>query len=140
PFRIRWPKAAASELTKQAEHSSLAGRTQYVLPPGCVQLIPGSSRGTFTIAMTIPIALLVSFWMYKLRPGKITEASAIGAVLVLFVTVAGSWIPGSALEPYFSLSKEQTIFALCGYGFLASVLPVWLLLCPRDYISSFLKI
>ena len=90
--------------------------------------------------MTIPIALLVSFWMYKLRPGKITEASAIGAVLVLFATVAGSWIPGSPLEPYFSLSKNQTILALCGYGFLASVLPVWLLLCPRDYISSFLKI
>jgi carbon starvation protein len=105
-----------------------------------VQVVPGSSWGTFTIAATIPIALLVSFWMYKLRPGKITEASAIGAVLVLFATVAGSWIPGSALEPYFSLSKEQTVLALCTYGFLASVLPVWLLLCPRDYISSFLKI
>ena len=92
--------------------------------------------------MTIPIALLVSFWMYWLRPGaRSPRPSAIGVlVLVLFATVAGSWIPGSSLEPYFSLSKNQTILALCTYGFLASVLPVWLLLCPRDYISSFLKI
>jgi carbon starvation protein len=132
PFRIRVPAVEGKELTNSDDG--------IVLPEGCVQLIPGSSWGTFTIAATIPIALLVSLWMYKLRPGKITEASVIGAVLVLFATVAGSWIPGSPLEPYFSLSKTQTILALCGYGFLASVLPVWLLLCPRDYISSFLKI
>jgi carbon starvation protein len=116
------------------------GAASIEFPDGAVQLIPGSSWGTFTIACTIPIALLVSLWMYKIRPGKITEASALGALGVLFATVAGSWIPGSALEPYFSLSKNQTIWALCGYGFIASVLPVWLLLCPRDYISSFLKV
>jgi carbon starvation protein len=106
----------------------------------CVQLIPGSSWGTFTIACTIPIAFFVSFWMYRFRKGRVVEASVIGAVGVLFATVAGGWIQGSPLEPFFSLSKNQTIFALCGYGFLASVLPVWMLLCPRDYISSFLKI
>ena len=104
------------------------------------QLIPGSSWGTFTIACTIPIALFVSFWMYRFRKGRVVEASAIGAVGVLFATVAGGSIPGSPLEPFFSLSKENTIFALCAYGFIASVLPVWMLLCPRDYISSFLKI
>ncbi len=110
------------------------------LREGSVQVIPGSSWGTFTIVCTIPIALFVSLWMYKLRRGKVVEASVIGAVGVIAATIVGNWIPGSPLEPYFSLSKEGSIFALCSYGFIASVLPVWLLLCPRDYISSFLKI
>lgn len=78
--------------------------------------------------------------MYKLRKGRVVEASLIGAVGVLIATVAGNWIPGSALEPYFSLTKNQAVIALCSYGFIASVLPVWMLLCPRDYISSFLKV
>ena len=116
------------------------GESVYIVPTHTVQAIPGSSWGTFTIACTIPIALIVSLWMYKIRPGRVVEASAIGAIGVLAATVAGSLIPGSSLEPYFSLTREQTILALCGYGFIASVLPVWLLLCPRDYISSFLKI
>ena len=104
------------------------------------QIIPGSSWGTFTIAATIPIALFVAFWMYRFRKGHVVEASAIGAVGVLAATVAGGWIQGSPIEWLFSLTKNQTIFALCAYGFIASVLPVWMLLCPRDYISSFLKI
>jgi carbon starvation protein len=112
----------------------------FTVPERVVQLVPGSSWGTFTIACTIPVALFVSLWMYKIRKGRVVEASTIGAVGVLLATVAGSWIPGSPLEPYFALSRGQTIFALCAYGFIASVLPVWLLLCPRDYISSFLKI
>jgi carbon starvation protein len=123
-------------------------RPPRVFPPGSlvtlrensVQVIPGSSWGTFTIACTIPIALFVSLWMYKLRRGKVVEASVIGAVGVIAATFVGNWIPGSPLEPYFSLSKGGSIIALCGYGFVASVLPVWLLLAPRDYISSFLKI
>jgi carbon starvation protein len=110
------------------------------LASGNVQVLPGSSWGTFTIACTIPIALFVSFWMYKFRKGRVVEASAIGAVGVLFATVAGGWIQGTPLDAIFSLSKNNTIFALCAYGFIASVLPVWMLLCPRDYISSFLKI
>ncbi|VTR98792.1 carbon starvation CstA family protein [Tuwongella immobilis] len=116
-----------------------ANRT-ITLPKGCKQIVPGSSWGTFTIVSTIPIALLVGLWMYRIRPGKIIEASAIGVALVLLATVAGAWIPGSALEPYFSMDRDTTIWALCGYGFVASVLPVWLLLGPRDYLSSFLKI
>src|SRR4029077_7202911 len=64
----------------------------------------------------------------------------IGAAAVLAATVAGNWIPGSPLEGIFSLSKEGTVLALTSYGFLASVLPVWMLLLPRDYLSSFLKI
>jgi carbon starvation protein len=64
----------------------------------------------------------------------------VGAFAVIFATVAGNWIPGSPLQQYFSLSREGTIWALCLYGFVASVLPVWLLLAPRDYLSSYLKI
>ncbi len=110
------------------------------LPAKSVQMVPGSSWGVFTIACTIPIALLVGWYMYRLRPGKTVEASLIGATLTLAAVVVGNWIPGSPWENYFSLGKGQTVFALCAYGFVASVLPVWLLLAPRDYLSSFLKI
>jgi carbon starvation protein len=111
-----------------------------VLPDDAKRLVPGSSWGTFTIACTIPIALFVGWYMYRLRKGKILEASLIGAALVLAATAGGVLIPGSELAPYFLLSREMTIFALAGYGFVAAVLPVWLLLCPRDYLSTFLKI
>jgi len=112
----------------------------WFLPENARRLVPGSSWGTFTIACTIPIALFVGWYMYKFRKGKVVEASAVGAIGVLAATVAGSLIQGSALEPYFSLSRDQTIAAIAAYGFVASILPVWLLLCPRDYLSSFLKI
>mgnify|MGYP006275261659 FL=1 len=112
----------------------------WVLPAGSAQVIPGSSWGLFTIACTIPIALLVSAHMYWLRPGKVLEASLLGGALVLAATWFGSFVPGSRFETWFQLSQGQTVFVLCAYGFIASILPVWLLLCPRDYISSFLKI
>jgi carbon starvation protein len=110
------------------------------LPAKCSQIVRGSSWGLFTIACTIPIALLVGWWMYRFRKGRVVEASLIGATLTIGAVVVGHWVPGSALEPYFSLGKEGSVLALCGYGFVASVLPVWLLLAPRDYLSSFLKI
>jgi carbon starvation protein len=113
---------------------------EVALPSGSVEMVPGSSWGTFTIACTIPIAFFVGWYMYRFRKGKVVEASAMGALAVLAATVAGNWIPGSVLEPFFSLTRTQTIIALCTYGFVASVLPVWLLLCPRDYLSSYLKI
>jgi carbon starvation protein len=112
----------------------------FILPENAKRLVPGSSWGTFTIACTIPIALLVGWYMYRIRKGKILEASLFGAAAVLAATVAGAWIHGSTLEPYFSLSRNGAIFALAAYGFVAAVLPVWLLLCPRDYLSTFLKI
>ncbi|HEY1628467.1 MAG TPA: carbon starvation CstA family protein, partial [Tepidisphaeraceae bacterium] len=87
-----------------------------------------------------PIALLVGLWMYKIRPGHIVEASLIGAVLTLGATVIGGFVPGSPLEPFFNLKDTTVIAAMAVYGFIASVLPVWVLLCPRDYLSSFLKI
>ena len=116
------------------------GDDAMILPKDAKRAVPGSSWGTFTIACTIPIALFVGLYMYKIRKGKVVEASILGAVAVLAATVAGAWIPGSSWERYFLLSREETIFAIAAYGFVASVLPVWLLLCPRDYLSSFLKI
>jgi carbon starvation protein len=116
------------------------GLEAYRLPADSALVIRGSSWGTFTIFCTIPIALFVGLYMYRIRKGKVVEASLIGATATLAAVVVGNWIPGSALEPYFSLTKAQTVWALTIYGFLASVLPVWMLLCPRDYLSSFLKI
>ena len=105
-----------------------------------VNALKESSWGTFTIAMTIPVALFVGLWMYRIRPGQIAEASIIGVLLVLAAVVLGGQVPGSSLAPYFTLSGNGMIIALAAYGFIASVLPVWMLLCPRDYLSSYLKI
>ncbi len=113
---------------------------ELTLPVGTVELIKGSSWGTFTIFCTIPIAFAVGWYMYRFRKGHVVEASLLGAAAVLAATIVGNWIPGSFLEPYFSLSRDGTVLAICVYGFIASVLPVWLLLVPRDYLSSFLKI
>ena len=124
----------------QRQEADARGRDVYTLNAGSVQLVRGSSWGTFTIACTIPIALLVGLWMYRIRPGRVVEASLIGGALTLGAVVVGGFVPGSSLEPYFSLTRTQTIWALCIYGFFAAVLPVWLLLGPRDYLSSFLKI
>ena len=104
-----------------------------------VNALAESSWGTFTIGMTIPIAIFVGAWMRR-RPGKITEASIIGVVAVIAAVVFGSLIPHSFLAPVFTLTREQLIIALAVYGFIASVLPVWLLLAPRDYLSSYMKI
>ncbi len=138
-FVIAQPRPAEAEPSGVSPLKPDDART-LTLSEGVTQAVRGSSWGTFTIACTVPIALFIGLYMYKLRKGHVVEASAIGAIAVLAATVAGNWIPGSAWEPYFQLSREQTILALCGYGFVASVLPVWMLLCPRDYLSSFLKI
>lgn len=133
-------KRRLQELSAKRRGITLAELHRLVLPAGCVQVVPGSSWGTFTIAATIPIALLVGLWMYRIRPGKVVEASLIGGALTLGAVVVGNWVPGSPLERFFSLDRESTILALTTYGFIAAVLPVWLLLGPRDYLSSFLKI
>jgi len=105
-----------------------------------VNALRESAWGTFTIAMTIPIALFVGLWMNKIRPGKIAEASVIGVVGVFAAVILGNTVAHSPLAHVFTLSREGIIIALAVYGFLASVLPVWLLLAPRDYLSSYLKI
>ena len=129
-FAVSFPKPASDDATGD----------NVVLPAGSVERIKGSSWGTFTIFCTIPIAFFVGWYMYRFRKGHVIEASLLGAVAVLAATVLGNWVPGSVLEPYFSLSRDSTVLAICIYGFIASVLPVWLLLVPRDYLSSFLKI
>ncbi len=105
-----------------------------------VNSLRDSSWGVFTIGCTVPIALFVGLWMYRIRPGRIAEASLLGAVLVFGAVFAGHWIPGSSWAPAFTLSREGITCAICGYGFIASVLPVWLLLCPRDYLSAYVKL
>ncbi|MBI4460246.1 MAG: carbon starvation protein A [Acidobacteria bacterium] len=116
------------------------GGERVVRPDGSVASIAGSSWGVFTIFLTIPIALFIGLYMYRLRKGRVVEASLIGAVLVLLATWGGSLIPGSPLARFFDLSQREVTIAIMVYGFLASVLPVWILLVPRDYISAFLKI
>ncbi len=110
------------------------------IPPDAFRSTPGSPWGTFTIAATIPIALFVGLYMYKLRPGKVIEASIIGAVLTLAATYYGSQVADSSIGHFFNLSAVQVTWAIAIYGFVAAVLPVWVLLTPRDYLSSFLKI
>ena len=105
-----------------------------------VNALRESSWGTFTIAMTIPIALFVGLWMYRIRRGKIAEASIIGVIGVFTAVILGNFVAHSSLASFFTLSREGIILAIAGYGFIASVLPVWMLLCPRDYLSSYLKI
>ncbi len=105
-----------------------------------VNALRESPWGTFTIAMTIPIALFVGLWMNKIRPGKIGEASVIGVIGVFAAVIFGNTVAHSSIAHIFTLSREGIIIAIAVYGFFASVLPVWLLLAPRDYLSSYLKI
>ena len=106
-----------------------------------VNALKASPWGLFTIACTIPIALLMGWWMKVLRPGRVLEASAIGVALLLLALVAGRWV---SLDPtwarWFTWTGPSLAWAIIIYGFAASVLPVWLLLSPRDYLSTFLKV
>jgi carbon starvation protein len=100
-----------------------------------------SPWGLFTIAATIPIAIFMGLWMNNIRPGKVAEATVIGIVLLLVALVAGRGVAeNAAWGPAFTWSGTQIAWAVMIYGFIASVLPVWLLLTPRDYLSAFLKI
>lgn len=105
-----------------------------------VNALRESSWGTFTIAATIPIALFMGLYMYRFRKGKIREATVIGVIALIGAVIFGKFIPGSPLGPYFNLSKDQITLCIAIYGLAASILPVWMLLCPRDYLSSFMKI
>jgi len=105
-----------------------------------VNALKSSPWATFTLSMTIPIALLLGVYLRYLRPGRVLEASLIGVALVLFVVVAGQWVADSpAWAKVFTMSGITLTFAIIAYGFAASALPVWLLLAPRDYLSAFIK-
>jgi carbon starvation protein len=105
-----------------------------------VNALKSSPWGTFTLAMTIPIALLLGLYLRFVRPGRVLEASAMGVALVLFAVVAGQWVAESpSWAKVFTLSGVGLSIAIVIYGFAASALPVWLLLAPRDYLSAFIK-
>ncbi|WP_222267449.1 carbon starvation CstA family protein [Modestobacter marinus] len=105
-----------------------------------VNALAESPWGVFSIALTIPIALFMGIYLRRIRPGRVLEATGIGVVLLLLAIVGGGWIQDTGLAEALTLSKEWLVLALVVYGFVASVLPVWLLLTPRDYLSTFMKI
>jgi len=106
-----------------------------------VNALADSPWGAFTIFLTIPIALVIGQYLHRSKaPYAIRNGSIAGALLVLAAVVAGRFIPGTALGTLFTLGKTQLTFSIAVYGFIASVLPVWMLLCPRDYLSSYMKL
>jgi carbon starvation protein len=106
-----------------------------------VNALRDSPWGLFTLSMTIPIALFMGLWMNNIRPGKVAEATVIGIVLLLGALIGGQWISEHPTwGPAFTWSGTSLTWAVMVYGFVASVLPVWLLLAPRDYLSAFMKV
>jgi carbon starvation protein len=105
-----------------------------------VNALAESPWGTFTVGFTIPLALFMGLYMYRFRKGRITEATVIGVIGLLLAVYLGGRIADSSWAHAFTLSRNTVIILMAGYGFIASVLPVWMLLCPRDYLSSYLKI
>ncbi|OCA63282.1 carbon starvation protein A [Aeromonas piscicola] len=106
-----------------------------------VKALAHSPWGTYTVAFTIPLAIFMGIYIRYLRPGRIGEVSVIGLVCLIFAIISGGWVAESKTwAPYFDFDGVQLTWMLVGYGFVASVLPVWLLLAPRDYLSTFLKI
>jgi carbon starvation protein len=102
-----------------------------------------SAWGVFTVGLSIPIALLMGGHIYGIRGGSvrgIREASLFGVLLLFIALIAGKWVADSNYAEWFRLSRTQITLGIAAYGFIASVLPVWLLLCPRDYLSSYLKL
>jgi carbon starvation protein len=128
-------KAAASVATFLIIILALAGLAIVV-----VNALKDNSWGTFAIGFTIPVAIFVGLYMHYFRPGKIIEASLIGVTLVIIGVLLGPVVRDSSIASWFMFSEQQLKIILPTYGFIASVLPVWMLLCPRDYLSSYMKI
>ncbi|MBB2991573.1 carbon starvation protein [Mycolicibacterium iranicum] len=106
-----------------------------------VNALSESPWGVFSIAMTIPIAIFMGLYLRFLRPGRVSEVSLIGVALLLLAVVAGGWVAETTWgEEWFTLSKVALSWCIIIYGLAASVLPVWLLLAPRDYLSTFMKV
>lgn len=105
-----------------------------------VNALAESPWGTFTVGFTIPLALFMGLYMYVFRKGKVVEATVIGVIGLLLAVYLGGKIADSSWAATFTLSPHKVTLLMAAYGFIASVLPVWLLLCPRDYLSSYLKI
>ncbi|WP_122817084.1 carbon starvation CstA family protein [Nocardioides pantholopis] len=105
-----------------------------------VNALAESPWGVFSIGLTIPIALFMGVYLRFLRPGRVLEVTAIGVVLLLLAIIGGGYVDGTALGDSLTLSPETLTLCLVIYGFIASVLPVWTLLTPRDYLSTFMKV
>jgi carbon starvation protein len=106
-----------------------------------VLALAASPWGAFSLAMTLPIALLMGVYLRFLRPGRVLEVSLIGVALLFLAIIGGGWIAESSpYADFWTFTPNQIVFALIAYGFVASVLPVWVLLAPRDYLSTFMKI
>lgn len=105
-----------------------------------VNALSESSWGLFTIASTIPIAIFMGIWMFQFRKGRVVEATIMGIFLLSAAVIFGRYIPTSPFASWFSYDHKTLALMLASYGFFASVLPVWLLLSPRDYLSSIMKL
>jgi carbon starvation protein len=151
-FSVRRDGKSLTEMAR-AEIGKLGGFVAYVAVISIIIILLGvaalivvnalkaSPWGTFTIAMTIPIALLMGFYLRRLRPGKVLETSVMGFVLVLLAIWGGQWVSQSSqVAPYFTLGAPTLAVLIIIYGFAASAVPVWLLLAPRDYLSTFVKL
>jgi len=148
---VRYDGKSLAEIAK-AEISSFSGTITSVavliiliialagLGVVVINALAESSWGTFTIAATIPIAIFMGLWMFKFRKGRTVEATIIGVILLSLAVIYGKFIPGSPFESWFTFDRKTLTILLASYGFLASVLPVWLLLSPRDYLSSIMKL
>jgi len=105
-----------------------------------VNALAESPWGVFSIGLTIPIALFMGFYLRYLRPGRVMEVTAIGVVLLVLAITGGNFVEQMGLTDALSLTPGQLVLALVVYGFVASILPVWMLLAPRDYLSTFMKV
>ncbi|GGD06120.1 carbon starvation CstA family protein [Nocardioides daphniae] len=105
-----------------------------------VNALAESPWGVFSIGLTIPIALFMGFYLRVLRPGRVMEVTAIGVVLLMLAIIGGGYVDDWGWGEALTLSKEQLTLGLVVYGFVASILPVWMLLTPRDYLSTFMKV
>jgi carbon starvation protein len=105
-----------------------------------VNALAESAWGVFSIGLTIPIALFMGFYLRYIRPGRVLETTAIGVVALLLAIIGGGYVEQLGLEDALTISKEHLVVALVVYGFVASILPVWMLLTPRDYLSTFMKV
>ncbi len=105
-----------------------------------VNALAESPWGVFSISLTIPIALFMGFYLRHMRPGRVMEVTAIGVALLLLAVIGGGYVEEMGLDETLTLSKETLVLCLVVYGFVASILPVWMLLTPRDYLSTFMKV
>jgi carbon starvation protein len=151
-FSVRRDGKSLTEMAKD-EIGRLGGLIAYVAVISIIVILLGvcalivvnalkaSPWGTFTIAMTIPIALLMGVYLRRIRPGKVLESSVLGFLLVLLAIWGGQWASHTpSVGRYFTLTAPMLAILIIIYGFAASALPVWLLLAPRDYLSTFVKL